>query len=173
MQETAAVARTLALAELAAERPLRLNEATPTAEAADRNGRCKATCHATLFPLCEPIAIPLSPFMHNVEVSGVPKARPLDRRVGQRPAASTPACQTTTTVPTASIACKTETGHGHSGAALTHCQCHRTCADRRRTGGPLRSNACLMPSHRPFASRSVRCAFAFAQWSPQDAQRST
>jgi hypothetical protein len=55
------------LAEPAAERQLRLNEARPTVEAADRNSRRKATRHATLFPLCEPLAMPLSPFMHNVK----------------------------------------------------------------------------------------------------------
>jgi hypothetical protein len=51
--------------------------------------------------------------MPNVEVSGVPEARPLDRRVGQRPAASTQVCQTTTTVPTASAVGTTGTSQGH------------------------------------------------------------
>jgi hypothetical protein len=50
--------------------------------------------------------------MPNVEVSGVPKARPLDRRVGQRRAASAPVCQTTATAPTASTARMTGTGDG-------------------------------------------------------------
>ena len=60
------MARTLALAEPAAARPARLNEATPAAEPADANSRRKATCNATLFPLREPLAMPLLPFMHNV-----------------------------------------------------------------------------------------------------------
>ena len=60
------MAPALALAEPTAERPVRSNEATPTAEAADGNSRRKATCQATLFPLREPLAIPLLPFMHNV-----------------------------------------------------------------------------------------------------------
>ena len=61
------MAHTQILAEPAAERPPRLNEATHTAEVADRNSRRKAACHATLFPLRAPLAMPLLPFMHDVK----------------------------------------------------------------------------------------------------------
>jgi hypothetical protein len=106
------VAPALALAEPEDAPHERLNEGSPADGLAVSHQLCTTTRDVTVFSLRDPLAIPQLPFMHNVEVSGVPKARPLDRRVGQRPAASTPACQTTTTVPTASAACKTGTGHG-------------------------------------------------------------
>ena len=61
------MAHTHILAEPATERPPRLNEATHTAEVAVPNSRHKATSHAALFPFRELIAMPLSPFMHNVK----------------------------------------------------------------------------------------------------------
>jgi hypothetical protein len=66
VQETAAVAHTLALAEPTVARLVWLNEATPAEWPPDRNSRGKTTCEATLLLPGEPLAIPLLPFMHNV-----------------------------------------------------------------------------------------------------------
>ena len=66
MQETAAVALTLALAEPhSAPRGL-LNEGSPAEAPATRHHRRTTTHDSAVFLRREPLAMPLLPFMHNV-----------------------------------------------------------------------------------------------------------
>ena len=60
------MAHTLILAEPAAERLLRLNEATPTTDMPAQHCGGKTTRETAVLPSREPLAMPLSPFMHNV-----------------------------------------------------------------------------------------------------------
>jgi hypothetical protein len=66
VQETAAVAPTLALGEPhSASRGL-LNEGSPADAPATRHHRRTTTRDTTVLLLREPLAMPLLPFMHNV-----------------------------------------------------------------------------------------------------------
>jgi hypothetical protein len=60
------VAPALALAEPAAAPHERLNEGSPANGLASRHHLRTTTRDATVFPLSDPLAMPLLPFMHNV-----------------------------------------------------------------------------------------------------------
>ena len=66
VQETAAVALPLALAEPHTEQRGLLNGGTPASGQADRQGWRTTTRDTTVFPHREPLAIRRMPFMHNV-----------------------------------------------------------------------------------------------------------
>jgi hypothetical protein len=66
VQETAAVAPNLALAEPEDAPHERLNEGSPANGLPDRHHLRTTTRDATVFPSRDPLAMPLLPFMHNV-----------------------------------------------------------------------------------------------------------
>jgi hypothetical protein len=66
VQETAAVAPALALAEPEDAPHKRLNEGSPADGLAVSHQLCTTTRDATVFPLRDPLTMPQLPFMHNV-----------------------------------------------------------------------------------------------------------
>ena len=60
------MAPNLALAEPHAAPHKRLNEGSPPNSLAVSHQLCTTTRDATVFPLRDPLAMPLLPFMHNV-----------------------------------------------------------------------------------------------------------